>query len=285
MSCNDARPDLVPYHRGELGSAQRLALEDHLESCAACRSELSRLVETSSVVREYVPAVTAPPGMKEGALAFVEAEHLRQVLAAADLHVPPSDLRTKALGGVSQASGAPRFARRFSSRIVAPALAAAAVTALLFALAYRADLGRITEERDRAREIAARAEGQVGPAGHPVQTLALAGTGVSAEIDLYHFRHDNYRVVLSLEEMPVTPAGYHYEVWLRGPSGEVPVGSFRIKSEDRLTNAWVVGVDPVDFPRLVLTVERNDGDPSISSRVLAKTTIDPEHVRHGRYDE
>lgn len=284
MSCADLGPDLMPYHRRELPPVERAAVEAHLGSCQACREDLADLLETVSLVRHHVPRNAAPPAMKEGALALVEVERVRDLMEGARLHAAPPGLKARALAGVAaDARGA--NVGRFPSRIGRAALAAAAVVAVAFAFTYRSQMGDIAEERDRAEEIARRAEGQMGPAGHPVQTLALAGDGVRADVELYHFRHDNYRVVLDLEAMPVTPPGHHYEAWLTSPDGEVSAGSFRIKSEDRFKIAWVVGVDPADFPGLVLTVEPNDGDPSMSSRVLARAAIDPHEVRHGPYDE
>lgn len=284
MSCDDFRPDLTPYHLGDLAPEARAPLGAHLESCPACRDDLAGIGETISLVRRYVPAAEVPSAMKEGALALVEAERVRNLLGGAGLHAAPADLKARALAHAT-AGDRSAVVRRLPSRAGRAVLAAAAVVAAVFAFTYRSQVAEIAGERDSAQEIASRLEGQTGPAGHPVQTLALAGEGVSAGVELYHFRHDNYRIVLDLEEMPVTPPGHHYEVWLTSPTGEVSVGSFRIKAEDRFTNAWVVGVDPADFPGLVLTVEPNDGDPSMSSRVLARAAIDPQEVRHGSYEE
>lgn len=285
MTCTAVGPDLTPYHRGELPAEERVALEAHLESCPACRADLEDLVEAVALVQGHVPSHELPPAMKEGALARVEAERVGALLRHAGVHDAPAGLKARALAQVAAADDRRTNVRRLPSRIGRATLAAAAVIAVLFAFAYRSQVGEIAAERDRAEAIARRAEGQTGPAGHPVQTLTLAGGGVRAGVDLYHFRHDNYRLVLDLEEMPVTPPGHHYEVWLTSPAGEVSVGSFRIKADDRFTNAWVVGVDPADFPDLFLTVERNDGDPSMSERVLARASIDPNEVRHGSYDE
>lgn len=284
MRCDDFRLDLTAYHLGDLAPEERVVLEAHLESCPACRDDLAVLEETISLVRRLAPAAEPPPAMKEGALALVEAERVRTLLEEAGLHDAPAGLRARALERVATEDRSAKV-RRLPSRIGRAALAAAAMIAVVLAFTYRSQVGEIADERDRAEAIARRAEAQTGPAGHPVQTLTLAGAGVRAGVELYHFRHDNYRIVLDLEEMPVTPAGHHYDVWLTSPSGEVNVGSFRIKSEDRFTNAWVIGVDPADYPRLVLTVEPNDGDPSMSSRVLARASIDPHEVRHGSYEE
>lgn len=284
MNCDIARLELFAYHRGELADLERATLEAHLDSCETCRDDLTSLADTAALVDRHLPEAVPPGGMKEGALALVEAERVRDVLVAADLHAPPDDLKARALGRLSDSS-VPPDVRAFPSRVVSAALAVAAVVALVFALTYRAQLAEVTGERDRATSVANRAERQVGPAGHPMQTLGLTGPDVAAEVALYHFRHDNYRVVLVLEEIPVTPTGHHYEVWLTGSSGEVSVGSFRIKSEDRFTNSWVVGVDPRDFPNLVLTVEPNDGDPAMAARVVARAVIDRDNVYHGRYDE
>jgi hypothetical protein len=285
LSCEDVRLDLVPHYRGDLNADRTAAIDTHLRSCGRCREDLAELVWAASLIERHVTAESPSAGTKEGAFALLEAERLGPLLVRAGLWTPPDDLKARALGRAVTAESPPAGVTRLRSRAVPAALAAAAAIALFFAVSYRSQLQGVAADRDRAQEIAQRAEEQVGPPGHPMQTLTLAGAGLDAEVDLFHFRHDNYRIVLDILDMPVTPPDHHYELWLTGERGDVSVGSFRIKSEDRFVNAWVVGVDPGDFPNLVLSVERNDGDPALGGRVVSRAAFDPGHVYHGRYDE
>ncbi|MDQ4125814.1 MAG: zf-HC2 domain-containing protein, partial [Actinomycetota bacterium] len=196
MICDRVRLDLVAYHAGDLDPAESAGVDAHLATCAACRVELEELVETLSLVERNVPRVAPPPNMKEGALARVEAERLGGLLALADVPEPPPGLKAEALRRATRGAAPVVRVVDFRKRAGAAALGVAAVAALLTVTSLWTRLGDVTAERDRAVAIAGRAEQQAGPAGHPVQELTLAAEGVSAGVDLYHFRHDNYRIVL-----------------------------------------------------------------------------------------
>ena len=50
MTCDELRPELIPYHFGEVPAETRLRLEAHLPGCPACVTELlslKRAIETA----------------------------------------------------------------------------------------------------------------------------------------------------------------------------------------------------------------------------------------------
>ena len=59
--CRQVERKLSPFIDGELEELERLGLERHLESCAACRQELELLTEASGLLREEGRSVPAPP--------------------------------------------------------------------------------------------------------------------------------------------------------------------------------------------------------------------------------
>ncbi|MCG0278935.1 MAG: zf-HC2 domain-containing protein, partial [Thermanaeromonas sp.] len=61
MRCRQARKMLSPYIDDELSDAERAALEEHLNSCEACRSELEALKRISEGLKEIYQEVKAPP--------------------------------------------------------------------------------------------------------------------------------------------------------------------------------------------------------------------------------
>ncbi len=65
MDCGFSR-QLSAYHDGELGSAERLALEAHLAQCDACRRELAGLQALSRLVAQAGRA-PLPAGLVERA--------------------------------------------------------------------------------------------------------------------------------------------------------------------------------------------------------------------------
>ncbi|MGI9952060.1 zf-HC2 domain-containing protein [Moorellaceae bacterium AZ2] len=61
MKCRQAKKILSPYIDGELSEAERAALEEHLGSCEACRSEVEALKNISEDLKGIYQEVKAPP--------------------------------------------------------------------------------------------------------------------------------------------------------------------------------------------------------------------------------
>jgi hypothetical protein len=60
MNCEEVQELLGRFHDGELGPADRAAIELHLASCAVCPGELAAIAELSELARATCPA--EPPG-------------------------------------------------------------------------------------------------------------------------------------------------------------------------------------------------------------------------------
>ena len=57
--------------------------------------------------------------------------------------------------------------------------------------------------------------------GKTLQQVAFAGPspfppGAGAELEIVHYSHENYGVVVEVRELPICRLNYHYEVWLTG---------------------------------------------------------------------
>lgn len=65
MSCKEKGQLLHAYVDGELELAAALELEDHLQSCAACRASLARLDALRAALRRHVEADGAPASLRE----------------------------------------------------------------------------------------------------------------------------------------------------------------------------------------------------------------------------
>ena len=282
MSCDEFVIELPAYLRDELDANDRRPLEGHLHSCAHCRLELDRTRQVVEVL-EAAGLAERPPGLKSHALARTQDDRIAEVIRTAALGPPPpADLKQRALERARGKAFRPVRSDGRRVPLVAAALAAAALAIALFAISSRVQIDRL---QDELRDLRASVEERYGPAGHPLQTFALAGPGASAHGELVHFRHDNYRLRLEADDFPLTPTGHHYELWLTGDGGEVSLGSFRVLKPDEVTFNFAIGVDPADFPAVELTLERNDGDPSKSGEVLARARLDVDKLRHGSYEE
>lgn len=82
-----------------------------------------------------------------------------------------------------------------------------------------------------------------------------------------------FSVVLELDGMPAAAPGSYYAAWLRGPTGTVPLGSFHERRTGWAVELWS-GVDPEDYPTLLVTLQA-EGDPPVPSQLVVLTaTLD-----------
>ena len=276
MNCDAARLDLALGLREEVGEAGATELETHLASCRSCSAE--RVVLAEAMALTAGRAVGPPPEhLRAGVLSAVETERAGSALEL--LVEPPSeDVKARVLVAAGREGPArqgvdPVVRSSTRERTFGRALAAAALVVgglILGAVAFRAG----------PREIVA---GDIPP-GHATQIVRLIGDGPSSA-EVRHYRHDNFRVTMSVEGFASTPAGSHYAVWVRGPGGDVAVGTFRLKRPDDFDIPFAVGVNPSEFPELVVTLEPNGGSPALEGEVVVRGRFDPEEVHHGSYDD
>ena len=71
MNCDAVRDLLDEYLDGELATADRAAVEEHLGSCASCRAEWEALRRTAELVAS-LPRVDAPQGLADGVKTALE---------------------------------------------------------------------------------------------------------------------------------------------------------------------------------------------------------------------
>ena len=272
MTCEEVLLELPAVAGGEPVPAE---VSEHLSSCTACSTELTEIKETMSFTQRF--GISQPPeALRHEVLARIEAASIAPALGLA-VSPPPASLKTSIMQAVEEErdrersvvtpmkSRAPRFA----------AALAAAATLLLVGAAIGSALQPDAPDVEVAGEI---------PVGHETQMLQIEGAG-PAEAEVDHYRHDNFRITLSVEGFEPTPAGSHYAVWVRGEVGDVALGTFRIKRPDDFVIPFAMGVNPDDYPTFVVTLEPNDGNPALTGEVLSHGDFDLESVHHGSYDE
>lgn len=277
MDCDGVREELPLLTRGELDPGRQHMVEEHLAACGACRAELAELESLLTLVGAVGAAAPAPE-LRDSVLGSVEAANLSSLLSLA-VEAPPARVKENVMAAAREDADAtpvatvtPLSGRR---RQLAQALAAAAI------LIAGVVLGSSLAGNDVP---APPAVGLDMPEGHETQVVDLEGMGPS-EAAVRHYRHDNFRVALSVEGYEPTPPGFHYAVWVRGKEGDVAVGTFRLKREDDFDIPFAVGVNPTDYPAFVVTLEPNDGDPALTGEVVTEGSFDPARVHHGSYDD
>lgn len=280
MTCDQVRVELPLYVRGE-GADD---LQEHLDSCGSCRDELAEVEEMLAAVAAL--SVEPPPKeLRAAVLGKVESSALQARLVHA-AKPPGEHLKGRVLAAIEK-ERKENTARVVTKLRAAPAplarlLAAAAI--LVVAVVAGATLGpggipglpnppqSDVSGNDRI------------PKGHETQIVALEGAGPSSAA-VSHYRHDNFRITLSVEGFDPTPRGFHYAVWTRGSQGDAAIGTFRLKRSDDFEIPFAMGVNPSDYPELVVTLEPNDGDPALTGPIVTQGRFDPATVHHGNYDE
>lgn len=285
MRCDETRLDLVAYLRDELAEERRRELGDHLSACPACRRDMETFRQVAEGLAEARLEERPPSHLKELAFARVEAEDVGRLLSATAAVAPPPDLKHRAMSRALADAPRDQMAAKRPRRALTWMAAAFAVAGIAIAAGSQMRLQDLDRRLASMQASVRRAERSLGPLGHPMQDFQLAGRGGQGEGELVHFKHDNYRMTVKLSDMDVTPPGHHYEMWLSGPDGEVSVGSFRLKQPDDLTLNFTTGVDPGDFPEVLITLERSDGNPQMSSELVARAELDRDAIYRGPYDD
>lgn len=286
MSCDEIRKELPFYARGESTEASINDIRGHLAHCAGCEAE-SRDVGDLLEALEMAGHQRIRPELRAEVLERVAGLHIEDRLRR-HVSLPPDGMRDRVLSSLRP--GAPlvldEVARRRHrrDRFLLKVTSVAALLALLgFAVSYvrmgdlERDLGVTSAESSRLEE-------RTGPVGHEMQTIVLAGRS-EAVATLDHYRHDNFRLNLSVAGYDITPPGFQYAVWLRGEEGDVPLGGFRLKREDDFLVPLAIAVDPVRYPELVVTLEPLDGNPELTGEIVNSALLDVDSVHHGAYND
>ncbi|HEY5578499.1 MAG TPA: anti-sigma factor [Acidimicrobiia bacterium] len=151
---------------------------------------------------------------------------------------PPSGLEERVIATIAgQTPGA--SGRRWNHRWLVGAAAGLAVVGTLALLTWALDPGR------------------------PDWELALAGTeeSPSARATVTGWNTESgLRMELHATDLAAAPAGFYYELWLSSLDRLVSAGTFRYGEEVVL---WA-GITRADAPRLWVTLEPVDGEPSPS---------------------
>ncbi len=273
--------DLVDVLLDDAPMERTAEIDRHLQECTECSAALHRLRSMREVVTS-APLEPAPPaGLEEDV--FVRIKHARtaELLETAPLGPEPDDglaervFSDARLGKVVSMETARRDKRSKAMRGVLIGVAAALIVALGFTTMRMASLnGQLNDLKKEDSGIAS---------GHPQQVVALSGEGTGSELELVHFRHDNYRLQLVADDFPVQKDGHHYEVWLEGSGGEAFAGSFRILRPDKVTFVFNVGIDPSEFTKVEIVEEPDDGIARRQGEIVSEGMIDPaqgDHMEH-----
>jgi hypothetical protein len=275
MQCPEVRSKLAAYVAGALDPKEHDEIEAHIAECAGCARALSALRSVEELAAGAPLRPEAPAELEERVFAYVQSYEAAQAASLAALGPePPTDLERRSLerAGIL---GRPRSLRHRVATVLAPAFAAAAAVLSFMYMDARSDL-----DTSPGVAISPTASSVIGgsavevPQGHPMQTIQLTGGVAAADLELVHFKHDNYRLELRTVDLPGCPPGHYYELWMRGDDGEVSAGSFRIIRPDDILFSFNVGIDPGEYHLVEITREPEHGGPHKEGPVVMRGELD-----------
>ena len=264
-SCETVRSELPGLIAGELTTQAAISVNVHLRDCPGCRRELEELRETIALLVEAPLREDPTVGLEQRVFELAALEPVGSMVSSAPLETdPPVDLEARALvrAGVFDSIVHPRSRWAKASMVLAPSLAAAAVAIGFVATQWHTRIAQLEES--------------FGPMGQHVATQQLTsfGTANAASAEIFDSKHRNYHLVLHTQHLPVTPPGYHYEVWLTGDAGSVSAGSFQVMGPEDSVFPFTIGVNPRDYPHIELSLEPDDGNPAHTG----KTIVDANYI-------
>jgi hypothetical protein len=263
--CEEVRLELPGLLSGELGTQTAISVNIHLRDCSLCFRDLEQLRSTLHMLRHASLQFDPDPDLEDRVFELTSFEEIGSLVSAAPLEKePPVDLEARSLvrAGVLDSMVNPRRSRWSKvAMILAPSLAA---TALVFGLLA-------TEWRSRFIEL----EDIFGEMGRPLATQQLTSfnTSNSAQAELFDSTQETYHLVLRTYDLPATPEGYRYELWLSGERGTVSAGSFSVQGPEDRVFVFTVSVSPWEYPDLEITLEPDDGNPDHTGTTVMEASF------------
>ena len=265
MSCEQVRPRLSAYAIEGLDARDKPEVEEHLAGCHRCSEALATIRSVESLATDAPLRPETANDLEERVFSYVQSYEAAEAASQAALGPePPVDLERRSLERAGILTLPLRSTRHRVAAILAPAFAAAAA---ILSLMY------MNASNDQGVNVASGA-----PTGHPMQTIELTGKAHDADLELVHFRHDNYRLVLHTAGLPGCRSGDYYELWLRGDDGEVSAGSFRVAWPDDIDFSFNVGIDPAEYYLVEVTREPVAGVTDKEGPVVMSGALDPSSV-------
>jgi hypothetical protein len=119
-----------------------------------------------------------------------------------------------------------------------------------------------------------------GAAGPERLAMVLSGTGLAPSADgtaSVTRTPSGWQTNLAAPGLPHLAGRRYSEAWLENPAGiPVAVGTF---NDARQVTLWA-GVRPTEYPTLIVTLQRSDGNPYPSSQQRVTRTLHRAHGTH-----
>lgn len=236
MTRTDHVADLLPaYVLGVLEDDECQAVQAHLETCAACRTEHQRLASLPALLELVEPrragADSRPP-------AYLEDAVVARLLSE----------RASSRSSSRRGNGARPGRWRLGAAAVGGGLAGIVATLGL--------TGHLS----------------AGDAPERVRLAAPGGSGASAEATL-HRSAGNTRIDLRADGLAPTGRDAVYEVWLVHGDGRVSAGTFTVGTAGAVDVELNAAGLAASYDRIGISLEPDAADPALNGRNVLAATI------------
>lgn len=236
MTRTDHVADALPaYVLGALEDDESQAVQAHLATCAACRSEHQRLASLPAMLELVEPrragAEPRPP-------AYLEDAVVARLLSE----------RASSRSSARRGRGA--RLRRWQLGVAAVAGGLAGIVATL------ALTGHLS----------------AGSAPERVRLAATGASGASAEATL-HRSAGNTRIALRADGLAPTRRDAVYEVWLVHGDGRVSAGTFTVGTAGAVDLELNAAGDATSYDRIGISLEPDAADPALNGRSVLAATV------------
>jgi anti-sigma-K factor RskA len=217
--------ELLTLHAlGALDASDRLKVEDHLQGCSDCRSELIQLRDTTALLAHAAPPAEPSTEVRTRILDEVRREPRRgQTASETSASVVPFRARTE--------TSAWRNMLRLAAAIAFVALLIGVIVLWLRDVRTRRELARLSQQLEqqngelaRNREALAHQREALDLLNSPgMKKMELAGTQTAKTArGTFVYDRSTGRAMLLTAGLPAAPPGMAYEVWFI-PKGHSPM--------------------------------------------------------------
>lgn len=240
MTHEEYKEMLAEHALGALDASQARALEAHLATCDACRTELAEWQDTIAALVYSAPSVEPPPALRSTLLANLRAakaetlsssetkrravsvENATGQLSPASKSVVALPLRTRARPRVWQRFGALAASLAFLGFIIALVLLWNRNQAM------QAEMTRISRDLRTTQEQLRREQEKSDMFTSPESKVAtLNGTLMAPDAHARLAYNKQGSAMLIADKLPPAPAGKNYQIWFITDGKPVPGGVFK----------------------------------------------------------
>ena len=266
MKHEDYQEMLALHALGALDQSDARLVQEHLVTCADCRTELDEWRGTAGALTFDAEPMEPSPQVRDRILERVRAENSAIADTASIV-----ELRTAA---------------RPAPRTWIPRFAAVAASVMLVALmigivilwqqnrAARIELARLSAEIDQAQKDRQRDQKLLGLINLPgARVVELTGTQQApAAHALLAYDPKTGRAILRTSGLPQAAAGKAYQLWFIVGSSPVPGRTFRIEATGEGTSSDQVPVQAAQTAIFAITEESETGATAPTGPILLRST-------------